>query len=419
VVERSNRSTGGALAGLLLLFPVALPAAALTLGPALLYGPLGAASAAALALACGAVGAAIAEAGTASRRRDPAPPTPGRWAGTTGDPEAAKRVWAAPGRPALAMVGVPLLYLAWALQPPPRLPPAPRSLPSPNGFDALQVCLHGGDLAIAPPVPEDVGRLSAVELRSAVAHSKAGLENLRRAIRLEYVRPPVDDLRSPTFPYSELRRAAGALTAESLRMLLEGRAAAAADSALDLIEMGRNVAAGGGTLVEYLTALRCESFGGAALEPCVGRLSRAEADAAGRRLDVILARPTPVAEAFRAEKRLVLGSLQSPWRRWHFIEQVTGRRTVLPVAPLYPWAWAYDSYARYMDRLTENAERPFPRRVKHPLPRPARLDFGALFSGSAGLTPRRRPHRGLSPPPANHPRSALLSAPPAQPPFST
>jgi hypothetical protein len=370
VVNRSNGAAGGALGGLLLLFPVALPLAAAAVGPAILYGPLGLATAAALALACGALGAAAAEVGTASRPGDGLSSPSGRKAGSTGTPETAKRRARGPRRPALVMVAIPLLYLAWALQPPPPLPATSRTLPSPNGFGALRACLEGGDLASAPSGPEEVASLPTVELRPVVARSRPGLERLRRAIRLEYMRPPVVGLRGPALPYAELRRAAGALTAESRRLLLDGRAAAAADSALDQIEMGRKVAAGGGTLVEYLTGLRCESFGGAALEPCVERLSGAEADALGRRLDSILVRPTPVAEALRAEERMVLASLQSPWQRWQFIERATGRRTVLPIAPLYPWAWAYGSYARYIDRLIENAERPYPRRVKHPFPRP-------------------------------------------------
>jgi hypothetical protein len=258
-------------------------------------------------------------------------------------------------------------YLWWANHVPP-LPPENVRLPSPNGFDA---CLAAAGRL--PPAGKrspfnDPAETDLHTLRGALAREKPTLDELRRALRLEYVNPPArsQERYSGTF-IMHYPDAAQRFVAESRVALADGRPALALERALDAVELGSRIGTGG-ILDCSIKARICSSRGAVQAERCLERLSEAEARTAARRLDRLIPRFTSFADATRESRRFYLASRHEVYsgrapvwlhaRAPSQAAMVTSRVTMfLEPKPLRLAAW--DAELREMVRY---AELPWPQR---------------------------------------------------------
>jgi hypothetical protein len=260
-------------------------------------------------------------------------------------------------------------YLGWAnLLPPPE--PDNRVYPNPNGYDAVQAALL--KLASEDPGPEvaDWRYAHLARLRAAVLRDETALEELRKALRHEYLSPPfaLHTVRSVTSAQWGTGRR---LAARSRVALADGQPGAAIGYALDAIQLGSKTMRGG-VATQRLTAHGVTSIAVAAAEPCVSQLDASEARAAGGRLEGILRDIPPFSEMVREEARFALGSAR---------DILTGRGgSLVPEGPgvapaawaslkdgtvrfLYPKSWAYRNLDAYYRRLVEEAAKPYPHRA--------------------------------------------------------
>jgi hypothetical protein len=268
-------------------------------------------------------------------------------------------------------------YLWWANTPPPPEPAPVVALPSPNGFDAcVAAATKLPGLATGTPKPspvDDPMQTDPAALREALKADEPALNELRRALRLEYVTPPVTSMRQE-FPYlAQYRQAARRFSAESRVAQSEGRWGVAIDRALDPIDLGSRTGRGG-TLIHHLVGLALAAIGTVQAERCVAHLSVAEAHAAGQRLDRVMVRFPTAVDALRDERRFGLSAARELFSGQMDLSQLnlpapTGFRGGPNLLVLYPKPWAYASVKTGYDNVIRELEKPYPQR--QPVPDPS------------------------------------------------
>lgn len=279
------------------------------------------------------------------------------------------------------------VYLAWA-----NVLPAPerdaRVFPSPNGYDACVLAVAKLPAAPSTGAPWD-SDLHA--LRSDVAQARPGLAALSAAVRLPYLSPVRDP--SSVGPFAQYREASRQLAGQARVELADGRPGRALERSLDVIELGAKMGRGG-PVIDSLVGAACVAIGQNAAERCVSRLSAAEARAAGRRLDGILAQLPAPADVLDEERRHSLGWVRntlsgrapiasSPVNFGNsatWIDHVKERALLL----VYPKSWGYYQVDRYWRALGTELRKPYAQR-KQPSLSPPEWD-PVLGGDSMGLS---------------------------------
>lgn len=266
-------------------------------------------------------------------------------------------------------------YLAWANQPLP-LETKERPLPEPNGFVlAIDAASRLSPTPSGSPIA-DRKFTDAKVLRDKLAPDEPQLDDLRKSLRMEWGIPPVQDL-SQKFPYlAEFRQAGRELAAESRLALAEGRPGDAAERALDAVELGARVGSRA-PLIHYLTGVSLSAIGTDQADRVAPKLSAAEAQRVGARMDRIIAGFPTAADAFREERGVALATLLRMFRGELDPRAVSSEtRTTPPPTPratppwfLYPKPWSYRSMDRGFRSHIAEAEKPYSERQPVPLPR--------------------------------------------------
>jgi hypothetical protein len=277
-------------------------------------------------------------------------------------------------------LGAPVLllacYLIWAnwLPGPPNTGPSP-PLPQPNGYDAVRVAL--AKLHVAPkesPLAQRAVSDPRV-LRPLLAQDEPVLDELRHALKLDYLTPPIQNLAEiAPLTADRFRDAGRKLAAESRVELAEGHAARAEDAALDVLDLGSREGEHGAVLHALIGCALVE-MGCRAAEPAIYRLNAAEVRAAGQRLDQIIPRFPSIEETVTVER----GAAYETWLRV-FSGEV--KQNPLPnggAAPsgallkalcfCYPKPWTLDSLDHSLTTIIRESRKPYPQRLHYPPPR--------------------------------------------------
>lgn len=289
---------------------------------------------------------------------------------------ARRRGWMPLGISSVALSGVVLLgclgYLRWAnTLPPPE--PDPRPMPSPNGFDAGMAAAR--KLTPIPIAGREEQWLAAhvQAVRQAAGSDSAALDELRAAARAEVRFPNDGDGRDPAF--APLNNALRRLIASSKVALEDGDRSLAVERALTGLEYGSRLGRAG--LLYYgLVSPAAARVILDRLEPCVDGLSAAEARAAGRRVDAVLARLPAHADVARGQRRFALarfarelengGPQMLPQRG---VPKGLDHPSLRPLLwQLYPKPAAYRAADRYYQALIAETEKPFASRGEPPPP---------------------------------------------------
>jgi hypothetical protein len=186
-------------------------------------------------------------------------------------------------------------------------------MPSPNGFD-VYVQAENAITMWKPPVDpaSDADIVTDPKIRAqryGLARREAWLKANSKGFALFQqaqklpCRTPTSRGKGPGFmpAYGKMRRLAHAKTAEANTFKLRGDWNGAARSGLDTIQMGIDVPRGG-ALIARLVGTACAANGKASIEDVPEHLTTAQAIAAARRLEVLMARRVPYAEALQEEK---------------------------------------------------------------------------------------------------------------------
>lgn len=196
---------------------------------------------------------------------------------------------------AIALVG----FFSWNSNEPRELDPIP------NGYNDLAAAgkmIHGADL--------DVRTATAETLRQFVATNSAALERARLGLTRQ-CRLPAIYLADPT-TNNEMRRLNGlaavksvvrAFHAEGQLAELEGRPMEAAASYLAVIKVGI-ACSHGGTLIDALVAIACESLGCPGLDRIAPKLNAAQSCRVEQQLEEAVAEWEPASEILRHDAML-------------------------------------------------------------------------------------------------------------------
>jgi hypothetical protein len=263
-------------------------------------------------------------------------------------------------------------YLFWANRLPP-IEPDNRVFPNPNGYDAALAAVAN----MAPgPANFNAAQAPLATLRPFLQKDRRALDEMRAALRLEYMNPPVTNL-SNTWPFlAQYREAARRFVGESRVAEADGKPALALERALDPVELGSRVGKGG-SLIHHLVGLACSSIGVAAAERHVGNLSADEAQEAGGRLDRILKQFPNASEAILEERRIGLMTLRQMFSGHLNPAQLSGAggAAANPGPALqrgfwffYPKALTYGRMDGAYQAMAAEARKPYPQRQKVPLP---------------------------------------------------
>lgn len=213
----------------------------------------------------------------------------------------------APRRPALIPWLVGLIGLAVSVavvrssvapieyEPPPAIEPGP-------GYDLLVSAtqrLYQGPQVAAVYAVKDKSTV-APEIRVVAAADRETLDELRQAIELGW-HLPRQDITAPNQLWSRARESARRLAEfEAASHELDGDLAQAVSSSLNAVELGA-ILPRQGNLLACLVGSACEAIGLKPLRGLVLRLSADEARVAQARVERILARRIPIADAWANE----------------------------------------------------------------------------------------------------------------------
>jgi hypothetical protein len=268
-----------------------------------------------------------------------------------------------------------LAYLGWAnYLPAPE--PETAAMPNPNGYRACLTALASmSPLPANSPVnkPETA---SAGALRAALQPNTAGLEQLRKAIRLEYRNPPIRDPATLLPELAQYRNAARLFSAQSHLEAAEGHWDRAMESALDPIEMASRFPRGG-LLVHFLVGRACTALGVPQAERCVPHLSPTETRRARERVGRIIRQYPTLPEVMEEERRSGLAALRLLFKGKYAASTLTamGSGTAPAANPLldtlvyvYPKSWSYGSLDRFYRAVIAEAKKPYGQQQNPPLP---------------------------------------------------
>jgi hypothetical protein len=260
-------------------------------------------------------------------------------------------------------------YLAWAnvLPPPER---DHRILPSPNGYDVCAAALANLQAAPSTGNPWDSDLQT---LRADIAQARPSLAALSAAVRLPYLSPARDP--NSSWQFAQYREASRQLVGQARVELADGRPGLAMEWTLDAIELGAKMGRGG-PLIDSLVGIACASIGQNGSERCVSQLAQAEAHAAGRRLDGILAQLPAATEVIDEERRYSLASARDTFAgrvpiasspaqlgapvTW--LDRIKERVLLL----VYPKSWGYQQVDRYWRALEAELRKPYSQRKPPP-----------------------------------------------------
>jgi hypothetical protein len=240
---------------------------------------------------------------------------------------------------ALAVLVAPALFLFW-----PGPTTAPTPLPEPNGYhDFVEAGALVGDM------PEDYRKLTEGDLRPFVNENAVALKRAREGLR-KACRVPVQNsanyLNLRMGEFTGNKRLAKALIVEGRLAECEGHTNGAAQSYLDTIHLGHEIARGG-LLIDHLVGLACEGIGRIALTNIVAGLNAQECRAVIARLESIESQRESSKETLRIEQT---------WSRQSF---GLGRRigAMMAAKSLNPAASVYKSYlSRLQMEIVRQAE---------------------------------------------------------------
>jgi len=270
------------------------------------------------------------------------------------------------GGSALLLAFALLTYLGWAnLLPPPE--PAPvRAYPKPNGYDASASAVSklsgvGGPEADTPWTAE-IGAL-----RRAMVGVRPGLKELRAAVRLPFLARPGEEISSA--PY---RHACRLMAAESRIQLADGKADAAMDTALDIIELGVKFGRGG-SWSHTLYGSAFAALGLRSAAPLVEELTASETGIVLARLDRVMAQLPEPTEVMEEERRQVASDLRAFFGKpGHPMDRMASPdsepewlfnlRTRL-AGVFYPRSWGNHRIDEYQRALVHELGKPINQRV--------------------------------------------------------
>jgi hypothetical protein len=132
---------------------------------------------------------------------------------------------------------------------------------------------------------------------------------IRRALTLPYLAPPLRSMHSSTSYLSDYRVFARLLALEARVKAEEGDEAGAVNSGLDAVELGATIQRGS-PLTGKLTGIACEATGRAQVWPHVDHLSGSEARAAAKRMEHIMSLHVPYADTLEIEKYGTLATMR-------------------------------------------------------------------------------------------------------------
>jgi hypothetical protein len=259
-------------------------------------------------------------------------------------------------------------YLAWANRPLPR----PARATRPPGSEGFVACGRA-----ARSLRRAWGREKILTMRASLLRVRPYLDELRRALRLEFVYTPNawagEDFHTPVPVWL--------FVSESRVELADGHPEVAIHRALDAMELGSR-AGGGGNLYQHELGMGWVAMALPSAEQCVPRLSVNEAIAARRRLERIIGQFPSLAEVLEVERQDALSLwarlLRRPKSVWNGLRRANGQSydpnppewTSRLLWTLYPKRSSYetlDSWYRWQIRETE---KPYGRRLPPPSPPP-------------------------------------------------
>jgi hypothetical protein len=274
-------------------------------------------------------------------------------------------------------------YLGWANAMPGPVPDH-RTLPSPNGYDAVLAAVTRISLQSVPSSGSP-WRAAPSELRRELPRVRPALSELRAGLRLPYLAPPRDP--NTPIPSAAYRNAARHLVAEAALAMADQHPGEAVERSLDAIELGVSLRRGsglGGTMCGAAVA----AIGQRGAERSVDQLSAAEATVAGWRLDDILTELPSPGDVMAEDRRETL----------FWLREIFAGRAPLPDSPaalgtlgtptpadvwkdrarllVYPKSWDYRRLDRYLRAVETEIRKPYP--ARKPLA-PAKTVMGDLW----------------------------------------
>lgn len=197
----------------------------------------------------------------------------------------------------LALAALGALFLGfYLLRPPPPLPP----LPQPNGCD---------DFVKAGKLVEDGSieyrTLSPEKLRSLVSSNATALRLIREGLKHECRVPTefsTNYINSRMLDLPLFKRLSYALVAEGRLAEMEGRTNDAVRAYLETIHFSHEFPRGG-TMIDKLVGLACETIGTTPLQKLVLNLNAKECREAGQILETIDAKSETVEEVLQQERK--------------------------------------------------------------------------------------------------------------------
>lgn len=219
----------------------------------------------------------------------------------------------------------------------------------------------------AGPPPVAIERNYSEAEKAALVEENAGvLQTLRQGFAFPYLHPPVRSS-AATFPYyATFRQLARLLALEAQVKAARGDWSGAAQSGLDGIRLGSDIPRGA-PFIGALVGIACEAIGREELWKSVEHLDAAQARAAARRLEALIARRVSHADILQEEKWTGQASLVQIFRAPDWKRQMRGLwgggstqdwRLRLHTM-LISKQKILDNFTRGMDALIANARLPY------------------------------------------------------------
>lgn len=271
-----------------------------------------------------------------------------------------------------------------------RIPPPPPP-PNPNAYDfyvraanlaRITVISDGGPKLVM----QQLGRpATRADEDAELARNRQALQTLRQGFAFSYQQPRFPPSSSQAFGYSaQFRSMARLLAFEARVKSARGDHGGAASSCLDALHLGGDMPRGA-TLIGSLIGNAVAAIGRSRLWDEANRLSAAEARAAARRLENIVARRVPYADVLTEDKWQTQAELADAFRRKstaQVIRDWTGAGSA-PGGNVSPRDWlqtvrleitalrtskqrVLQNNAAYMDALIARARRPYALRGPEP-----------------------------------------------------
>ena len=307
------------------------------------------------------------------------------------------------------LLGAPLWWLSLEADPVVHIP-APPPPPKPNAADyyisAGNAIVGTTEITYAVMEPDRPGYKSMFPVRlpngttiarpftpsekeSLLQQNAAALNLLRRGFGYRFQAPPQRSWLTLS-PYPPYRQMTSLLVLEGQVKFKRGDWNGAANSYLDAIRFGSDIARGGGATSRRISTM-CESMGQRPLWNTINHLNAAQARAAARRLEQISARRAPLSASLTEEKWVGQASLMEIFRGpdWrHHLVSIYGIDNQTGEAAAAAWTRSWltgkralmSRYSKIIDASIAAARKPYaPIRSVPPAPQ---ADLMANLTGS-------------------------------------